>query len=161
MVIAMALLAHYFGTRGIFHGMASDDGMVAFLYLPGLLFHHTFDLAPVAEPVVLNAFRREVTGHISNRNPIGPPILWAPFFALTWAIKGAAASLSVLLGAQTPRGLSLWLRQNSLQHHGVVAEVSEEVTHLHTRVNDLWIFGLPPGSELNELDFELLRKWWR
>jgi hypothetical protein len=86
-LIGAVLVLHYFGTRGIFQGKASGDGYVAFLYFPGLLRHHTFDLAATAPPYMVAAFGREVSGLVANPNPIGPPILWTPFYLLGLGAK--------------------------------------------------------------------------
>lgn len=86
-LIGAVLLLHYFSTRGIFQGKASGDGFFAFLYYPALLRHHTFDMTSVASPQLLAGFGREVTGMVANPNPIGPPILWTPFYFLGLTLK--------------------------------------------------------------------------
>lgn len=101
-LVGTVLVLHYFGTRGIFQGKASGDGWVAFLYFPGLLRHHTFDLTPVAPPYMVGAFGREVSGLVANPNPIGPPLLWAPFYALGMVAKRVVIMATEAFHGQPP-----------------------------------------------------------
>jgi len=103
------LVLHYVGTRGIFEGKASGDGLIAFLYFPALVQHHTLDLAPVAAPYIVSAFGREpASGLVANPNPIGPPLLWAPFYGLVLLGKALVGVAISLLGGQAPRALVKW-----------------------------------------------------
>ena len=47
-LVALALLAYYVATPGIFEGKASGDGLLGFSYLPGIVFDHSIDLAVTA-----------------------------------------------------------------------------------------------------------------
>jgi hypothetical protein len=145
-LVFLVLVLHYVGTRGIFEGKASGDGVIAFLYFPGLVYHHTFDLSPVALPHIVSSFGREpASGLVANPNPIGPPLLWVPFYGLVvvgkWLIGGALA----LIGAHAPSGLVKWYQFERL-HHG---EFDYWLTGLGTL-----LFGLVGVSRL----FVLLRR---
>lgn len=80
-LVWLCLVLHYRFTRGIFQGKGSGDGFFGFMYLPGLVLHHSFDLGkPAAEWVA--TLGRELTGLTANPCPIGPVILWLPFYLL-------------------------------------------------------------------------------
>lgn len=85
-VLMLYLLCYYVSTRGIFEGKASGDGYQGFLYLPGILFHHTLDIAPVSAEWA-HRLGREATGHVANACPIGPVILWAPTYLFGLLLK--------------------------------------------------------------------------
>lgn len=115
--VFLVLLLHYIGTRGIFEGKASGDGLIAFLYFPGLVYHHTFDLTPVAQPYIVSSFGREAaSGLVANPNPIGPPLLWAPFYGLVLIGKWLVAVAVGLLGTHAPRDLVHWNAQCHVRH---------------------------------------------
>ncbi len=77
----LILILHYRFTRGIYQGKGSGDGFFGFQYLPGLMFHHSFDLAKPA-PEWTQIIGREVTGLVANPCPIGPLLFWLPFYLL-------------------------------------------------------------------------------
>jgi hypothetical protein len=81
--------AYYAATPGIFQGKASGDGYFGFLYLPGIVFHHTLDLAATA-PEYVPVFGREATGHVANLVPIGAVAFWMPFYLAGLAVERAA-----------------------------------------------------------------------
>lgn len=101
-LVGAVLGLHYFATRGIFQGKASGDGYIAFQYFPGLLRHHTFDLTPVGPPAMVAAFGREVTGLVANPNPIGPPLLWTPFYVLAQVLKRLVILVTQTLAGHAP-----------------------------------------------------------
>lgn len=110
-LVFAVLVLHYIGTRGIFEGKASGDGLIAFLYFPALVQHHTFDLGSVALPYIASSFGREpASGLVANPNPLGPPLLWAPFYGLVLLGKWLAAGLVALLGAHAPKELAQWVK---------------------------------------------------
>lgn len=110
--VALCLLccAYYAATRGIFEGKASGDGLVAFLYLPGVVYHHTLDLAATARPATVASFGREATGLVANPNPIGPPLLWAPFYLVGLLIKKVVLAAVAALGGRAPLLFVTWAR---------------------------------------------------
>ncbi len=77
----LLLLLHYRFTRGIYQGKGSGDGFFGFQYLPGIIFHHSFDLARPA-PEWAHIIGRETTGLVANPCPIGPLLFWFPFYLL-------------------------------------------------------------------------------
>ena len=80
-LVFLVLLIHYRATRGIFQGKGSGDGFLGFMYLPGLVLYHSFDLAkPAAEWI--GPLGREITGLVANPCPIGPVLFWLPFYLL-------------------------------------------------------------------------------
>lgn len=80
-LVWIVLLIHYRATRGIFQGKGSGDGFLGFMYLPGLVLHHSFDLAkPAAEWI--GPLGREITGLVANPCPVGPVLFWLPFYLL-------------------------------------------------------------------------------
>ena len=102
-LVGLLLCAYYLLTRGIFEGKASGDGYVAFHYFPGLVFHHTLDLAAVGVPSTVAAFGREATGRVANPNPIGPPLLWAPFYLLGLLLKQLVFGVAAIVGTYAPK----------------------------------------------------------
>jgi hypothetical protein len=84
--LALLVVAYYAATHGIFQGKASGDGFFGFMYLPNLLFFHTFDIAP-SVPTWVPILGRESTGHVANACPIGPALFWAPFYLLGLALE--------------------------------------------------------------------------
>lgn len=102
-----ALVIYYWGTRGIFQGKASGDGFFGFLMLPGVLLHHTFDLAAPA-PEWAGVLGRERSGLVANGCPIGPALLWTPTYLLGLlldklaAVPGLGAGLRLLVPALHP-----------------------------------------------------------
>lgn len=109
------LICYYVSTRGIFEGKASGDGYQGFLYLPGILFHHTLDVAPVSAEWA-NRLGREATGHVANACPIGPVILWAPTYLFGLLLK---KTLLILYSLHLlPRGLALKLPLTPLSAYG-------------------------------------------
>lgn len=103
--LCVLLTVYYWITPGIFEGKASGDGLVAFYYFPGLWFHGSLDMARVAPAHVAAAFGRESTGLVANPNPIGPPLLWIPFFFLSLVLKKGLLLVGALLGRAAPAGL--------------------------------------------------------
>ena len=98
----IVLVIHYRATRGIFQGKGSGDGFLGFMYLPGLVLHHSFDLAkPAAEWIT--PLGREITGLVANPCPVGPVVFWLPFYLLGLllhklaAIPGIGFLLSLLI----------------------------------------------------------------
>ncbi len=79
--LGVVLLCYYLLTPGIFQGKASGDGFLGFMYLPGLLFHHSLDLR-FTVPEQVPALGIEVTGRSANPCPIGPAFIWAPTYLL-------------------------------------------------------------------------------
>jgi hypothetical protein len=80
-VLGLTVLIYYFLTPGVFQGKASGDGFLGFMYMPGLLFHHSLDLRYTI-PEQLPALGIEPTGHVANPCPIGPVFIWAPTYLL-------------------------------------------------------------------------------
>ncbi len=83
-IIAIAggiLLLYYFLTPGIFEGKASGDGLLGFMYLPGVLLRHSLDLR-FTLPERVAALGIELTGRMANPCPIGPALIWAPTYLL-------------------------------------------------------------------------------
>lgn len=80
-VLAVALLVYYRATRGIFQGKASGDGFFGFMMLPGVLLHHSVDLAAAA-PEWAAVFGRERSGLVANSCPLGPALIWTPTYLL-------------------------------------------------------------------------------
>jgi len=103
-LVWLVLIVHYRATRGIFQGKGSGDGFLGFMYLPGLVLDHTFDLAkPAAEWI--EPLGREVTGLVANPCPVGPIVFWLPFYLLGLllhklaALPGVGLVLSVFVPA--------------------------------------------------------------
>lgn len=96
-------ILHYRFTRGIFQGKGSGDGFFGFQYLPGLVFHHSFDLAQAA-PQWTAIIGRETTGLVANPCPIGPLLFWFPFYLLGLLLQKLALvpGLGILLSALVP-----------------------------------------------------------
>jgi hypothetical protein len=103
-LLGTAVVIYYWATRGIFQGKASGDGFFGFLMLPGVLLHHTFDLAAPA-PEWAGVFGRERSGLVANGCPIGPALLWTPTYLLGLvldklaAVPGLGAGLRLLVPA--------------------------------------------------------------
>lgn len=97
--VDVALIVYYFCTRGIFQGKASGDGFFGFMLLPGLLLHHSFDMAlPIPEWV--GALGRERTGLVANGCPIGPAFFWVVPYVLGLLLQKLCGVLALLpLGA--------------------------------------------------------------
>lgn len=100
-VLLLALVVYYCAQPGIFEGKASGDGLLGYLYLPNLLYHHTFDLLPSLEPSRHIFFSKEITGHVANPEPLGPVLVWAP----TWLLGQGLEWLYRLLAHAPPPGL--------------------------------------------------------
>lgn len=81
LLLALLLLIYYRVTPGIFQGKASGDGFFGFMYLPGLVLHHSVDLAKTV-PEYTAVLGRERTGYYANACPIGPVFLWLPTYLL-------------------------------------------------------------------------------
>ncbi len=86
----VAIVAYYAATRGVFQGKASGDGWFGFMYLPGLVYHHSLDLA-IPAPSWAGILGREKTGHVANACPIGPVVFWLPTYLLGLGLKALAA----------------------------------------------------------------------
>jgi len=102
--VCAILIAYYSATRGIFQGKASGDGYFGFMYLPGIFYHHTLDLAATL-PSWAKILGHEVTGRVANPCPIGTVPFWAPFYlvgrALEWAARHFVKLPSESLPGQT------------------------------------------------------------
>lgn len=101
-LLAVALVVYYRATRGIFQGKASGDGFFGFLMLPGVILHHSFDLAAAA-PEWAGVLGRERSGLVANGCPIGPALIWTPTYLLGLlfdklaAVPGLGAALRLLV----------------------------------------------------------------
>ncbi len=85
------LVVLYVATRGVFQGKASGDGLSTFLYLPSVVLHHTLDTSQVVRQV--QAWMMPViNGRMINHYPVGPPILWLPFYLLGLAVESIGRS---------------------------------------------------------------------
>lgn len=117
--LSLFLCVYYATTQGIFQGKASGDGYLGFLYLPGLVFHRSFDLA-LAAPEYVGILGREVTGHVANPCPIGPLIFWAPPYLLGLAVRKVLWLLgaSKLLPAAASAALLSAAPGGRLEPHG-------------------------------------------
>ena len=106
-LVGVGIVAWYVGTRGIYQGKASGDGFFGFMYLPGLVYFHTFDIAPNV-PFWVPYLGHEKTGHVANACPIGPVLFWFPPYLVGLGIEAAGRSLAGvltrlhLLGALVP-----------------------------------------------------------
>jgi len=81
-----AVTIYYCATPGIFQGKASGDGYLAFLYLDGIVFHRSIDLALNA-PDMIEVLGRTSTGHVANRVPIGVVAFFLPFYLLSLLLR--------------------------------------------------------------------------
>ncbi len=88
--LALATIAYYCATPGVFQGKASGDGYFGFMYLPSLFYHHTLDIAPTV-PVYAKYLGVERTGHVANPCPIGTVAFWTPLYLLARALEWIAA----------------------------------------------------------------------
>ncbi|MCS6913275.1 MAG: hypothetical protein RMK29_08430 [Myxococcales bacterium] len=90
--LLVCLAIYYAATRGIFQGKASGDGYLGFLYLPGLVFHHSLDLARPA-PEWVSILGRERTGRVANPVPIGAVAVWLPPYLVGLGLRQAGGAL--------------------------------------------------------------------
>ena len=87
-LVFLTLLGYYVATPGIFEGKASGDGLDGFLYLPGIVFTHTLDLAAAAPDRAAHmGFPREATGRVANPVPVGVIPFWMPFYLIGLVIQ--------------------------------------------------------------------------
>lgn len=108
--LQLVLLIYYVVTPGIFEGKASGDGLHGFQFLPGVLLHHSLDLA-ASLPRAPMMFGRQSNGLVANLCPIGPCFLWLPTYLvgllvqkLLWLL--GHTPLVSLIGALRPRVLT-------------------------------------------------------
>ena len=93
---AMALLVLYYAvTWGAYQGKAAGDGWFAFLYLKSIFYYRTIDMK-LAAPQFLRFFGEIGPGHhMPNRCPIGPVLVWLPFYLLVALPEAALLALHV------------------------------------------------------------------
>ena len=100
-LLALALVAYYVGTRGIYQGKASGDGFFGFMYLPAAVYHHSLDIGPTV-PQWIPYLGREPTGHVPNACPIGPVIFWVPTYLVALAVEKVQALVTHAAPAALP-----------------------------------------------------------
>ena len=86
-VLAVVVFAYFCATPGIFQGKASGDGLLGFFYLPGLVFHHSLDMAGPGGTFWISRLGLEQTKHLANPCPIGTVPLWLPTYLLGLGVK--------------------------------------------------------------------------
>lgn len=96
-LVAMAILVvHYAVTWGAYQGKAAGDGWFAFLYLKSIFYYRTLDMK-LAAPQFLRFFGEFGPGHhMPNRCPIGPTLIWMPFYLLVAVPESILIALHVL-----------------------------------------------------------------
>jgi hypothetical protein len=95
--LVVGLVALYVLTRGVFQGKASGDGLSTLLYLPSIFVHHTLDSRQAVEEA--HAFVLPfVNGHMINRYPVGPSLLWSPFYVLGLGVESVGRALGAWRG---------------------------------------------------------------
>lgn len=95
-LVGLLIVAWYVSTRGIFQGKASGDGFFGFMYLPSLVYFHTFDIGPNV-PQWVPYLGHEKTGHVANACPVGPIVFWFPFYLIALGLEFIGRQLNVLL----------------------------------------------------------------
>ncbi|HEY3353152.1 MAG TPA: hypothetical protein VGQ83_07900 [Polyangia bacterium] len=93
-----ALLLYFVLTPGMFQGKLSGDGLIDFLYLPSVFVHGTLDMSKAHRENKAGWGLPRIRGKMANEKPIGPPLMWAPFYGVGVGLEAVARANGGLRG---------------------------------------------------------------